>query len=174
MRTYLRRLHRSLGTKPLPLGLKLLRSRYTVISRGCSRQTVCHYHWAISSEAVNVRLKPAAKWLFVSRPRPPGLFRGRGIYPRHVKGKNAWSLDWRSCIIFLQPTHTPPTFPHLTRISQIGCDSPALAVGGYILCSLSYSDHLAPSAAFRSVLPPPNKNTRHSLMRVIRVIAPLD
>lgn len=33
-------------------------------------------------------------------------------------------------VSYFRDPHTPPTLPHLTRISQIGCDSPALAVGG--------------------------------------------
>lgn len=114
-RICLRWLHRSLSTKPLPFGLKLRRSRYTVMSRGCSTRTVCHYHWAISSKAVNVHLKPTAKWQFVFRPRHWGLFGGRGIYPRLFKGKCLKS--GLALMYHISATHTHLPLSHIWQES---------------------------------------------------------
>lgn len=45
-------------------------------------------------------------------------------------------------------SHTPPTLPLLTRISQIGCDSPALAAEAEFCYSLTMSVELFPRFFF--------------------------
>lgn len=76
------------------------------MSTGRSIDPGFHYHWAISNKTVNVRSKPIVHTVCrLFRPQPWGLSKVDGFISGCSR-ENACSLDWRLCIIFLQPTHT--------------------------------------------------------------------
>lgn len=124
--------------------------------RGVSRSSGYPYHWVIWHKIVNVRLTQAFLYsvMFMSftdsflyltdtntqRTHTRLLLTHYILSVKSLEDFPRWMdsflgveektlAGWiRASISYFHSPHTPPTLPHLTRISQIGCDSLALAV----------------------------------------------
>lgn len=69
-----------------------------------------------------------------------------GFWPS--EGKALAGCVSGACVSYFCRSHAPPTLPLLTRISQIGCDSPALAAEAQLCYSLTVNAELFPRRFF--------------------------